>query len=234
MLAAERGHRIARTVQYTSFNIHGVSVRSLALEGHTAKYSRQQLSSFRKKLYGVGPLDRFEIDSFPVSEPLILELRLHIATYTQRVIFEVYEYGTRHAGLLFESRYLFARSVVEDTPCFYALKRITAVIHEADDGPAGKIGDFGVHLLDAYVADLEVVLVVERGVEVEHPAGISPQGVVSRRQGIGEGYSVGKAEGVAFDLLREDKTSPLVDQIDIDKVGQSIPSGGSWHRPSSL
>ena len=80
------------------------------------------------------------------------------------------------------------------------------------------------HLLDAYAADLEVVLVVERGVEVEHPSGISPQGVVSRRQGIGEGYSVGKAEGVAFDLLREDKTSPLVDQIDIDKIGQSIPT----------
>ena len=125
---------------------------------------------------------------------------------------------------MFESRYLFARSVVQDTPCLYALKRITAVIHEADDGPSGKIGDFGVHLLDAYAADLEVVLVVERGVEVEHPAGIGPEGIVSGRQGIGEGYSVGKAEGVAFDLLREDKTSPLVDQIDIDKVGQGIPS----------
>ena len=215
MLAAERGHRIARTAQYTSLNLYGVSVRFLALEGHTAKYSRQQLSSFRKKLYGVGPLDRFEIDPLPVSEPLILELRLHITTHTQRVILEIDEYGSRHAGLLFESRYLFARSVVQDTPCLYTLKRVPPVIHKPDDGPAGKIGDFGMHLLDAYAADLEVVLIVVRGVEVEHPAGISPQGVVSRRQGIGEGYSVGKAEGVAFDLLREDKTSPLVDQIDI-------------------
>ena len=74
------------------------------------------------------------------------------------------------------------------------------------------------------MSDGNVFLEESVQIEVEHPSGICPEGIFTGSEGIGQREAVGKSEGVAFNFSGCDQPFCPVEEIDIDKIGQSIPS----------
>ena len=63
-------------------------------------------------------------------------------------------------------------------------------------------------------------------IEVEHPSGICPEGIFTGSECIGQREAVGKSEGVTFNFSGCDQPFCPVEEIDIDKIRESILSVG--------
>ena len=64
------------------------------------------------------------------------------------------------------------------------------------------------------------------GVEVEHPAGICPEGVFAGSEGIGQREAVSKPERVPFNFSGCYQPFCPVEQVDIDEIGEGISPMG--------